>query len=790
MPETKTTTPPEGDSCRRETGIEELDDLLRGGLILPPNPGSKSRHSGSQCGKGLVIVIRGEAGTGKSTLAMQIAGNLQYAHLLSRHYPEATKPGGWKQALAPSEQGPPQSFLSLFPEGGTNDLERGVFYSLEQTPYELGHKLASLYASWLRHGMRKAKRIRTPTLAGKPINWESNHIWEDGGSTLSHLAFGMSLLGHHDIARGVGNPHCNEFETICSEWVWFGNDGVAHYSDSPRATYPFSQEDRRKRRSRRQEMEKRLLTRKLEEQHWMPLRFEPLPDSSGEEPVDSSMDQVGKLLRVLKKLDEYQEHRTPVLVLDGLSSLSRAEMDVIDTGNLVNRLRRAADVSILVYEPDEADDTRLDFRADMVIMLQATQLHQPMQYLLHELRILKARYQEAVLGWHQYKIRDWGFEVYPSIHFQVHTPNKMNDQLLDSTTSIEVLARQLQQDKRSQPSREFSGSFLEAMLGGINPGSQTVLLGARGTFKTTLSWDFLVTGHRSLGRSGLLVSLIDNPETIIGRTECPRIEGDDKLRCPSDIHDSKTCMDNIFFFHQRPGCITPAEFMQFLDRRLLLCEAREQSNFKPRLVFWDMTQIDYRFPFFSNDPLFLPALMDMLKKREISSVYIGAGNANYTRAASALADNAVFCWRDRECETAPPSPATLRSQGEHPEEYLLLHVDRAEGQLGSEGKALYVLPIDSRHGIRPPRLEEIDQRTVAVLPTTTVRSTVPQSSKSDPPARETRIRTFSYLEHDQNTALANWQSATTMSDRDASKRFVFAEESLRRITAQQGVGQI
>jgi len=39
--------------------------------------------------------------------------------------------------------------------------------------------------------------------------------------------------------------------------------------------------------------------------------------------------------------------------------------------------------------------------------------------------------------------------------------------------------------------------------------------------------------------------------------------------------------------------------------------------------------------------------MDLFKSKKIKSLFMGAGNAQYIAAASAMADNVIFCWRDR-----------------------------------------------------------------------------------------------------------------------------------------------
>ena len=59
-----------------------------------------------------------------------------------------------------------------------------------------------------------------------------------------------------------------------------------------------------------------------------------------------------------------------------------------------------------------------DYLADMIISLRPTEVQ---NYRIDQLSIDKSKLQTSSLGWHQYKYRDYGFEVYPSLHriFQV-----------------------------------------------------------------------------------------------------------------------------------------------------------------------------------------------------------------------------------------------------------------------------------------------------------------------------------------------------------------------------------
>ena len=108
--------------------------------------------------------------------------------------------------------------------------------------------------------------------------------------------------------------------------------------------------------------------------------------------------------------------------------------------------------------------------------------------------------------------------------------------------------------------------------------------------------------------------------------ECPCRKG-----CPNCEHG---LIRHAIAFCQRPGYITPAEFFYYVQERI----ARPLKDGPiQRLVFWDLTQMDYRFPLFKEDKMLLPTLLDTFKTKGLKSLFMGAGNAENTRAASAMA---------------------------------------------------------------------------------------------------------------------------------------------------------
>lgn len=135
-----------------------------------------------------------------------------------------------------------------------------------------------------------------------------------------------------------------------------------------------------------------------------------------------------------------KECKYDVLVIDGFSQLNDNDSKNLPYSNLTDQAKRLAKVSILVF--DEREEARCD--GDIVIDLH-DRTDEAEEYMYNELRITKSVFQTAVLGWHQYKKRDEGIEVFPSVHlllskrFYVHNKYQTIGQSLYETNYDQFL---------------------------------------------------------------------------------------------------------------------------------------------------------------------------------------------------------------------------------------------------------------------------------------------------------------------------------------------------------------
>jgi hypothetical protein len=622
-----------------------LSRLLRGGFQLP--------HDEK---RGLIVLLRGQAGTGKSTLALQLLDQFQTA-------------------------------------------AKKFYCTLEQSAQDLSHKL---------HAMRTTRALD----AFQAPDFENKRFGYNFGAAQAKWA-------DFNIDEGIGGEIAEVWAETSKTKQWL-----------PLFEEP-NDEQKNVDAEFRKEAIKRVSTAGQKEPHQIQIcDGEEAGRTTGHEgPFDGRHARAIHASRLLqtpeeeRKMSQPQRVNWPIVVLDGLSLLSTSERTTLELETIIDRMRRKFQLSILVFEPNDDTMCYLDHHSDMVIELASTRIEKPLAYLIHEMCISKARYQDCALGHHQFKIRKSGLVFFPSLHFQVHHYNYMELELKRSmgagtaNPSADV-AEKKQSDPATTPgttqnttaspanggqsksrSQVTDGSLIDLIFSPAK-GESIVLLGPRNSFKTQLCLDFLARGcwggTNDGKEEGLLISLIDNAPNIEAGLKCPWADG----ACGNEIcktgcsNCSGGFIKHAHAFCQRPGCITPAEFFYYVRQRL------EKLQTESRVVFWDLTQMDYRFPLFKEDKMLLPALMDHFKSRPMKSLFMGAGNAENTSSASAMADHVLFCWRSAARWTNAPLGGNST-----PHSSLMLYVDRTSVLAKKSGKVLYAVPVDENGKLIWPKTQ-------------------------------------------------------------------------------------
>ncbi len=442
-------------------------------------------------------------------------------------------------------------------------------------------------------------------------------------------------------------------------------------------------------------------------------------NSKSEEPFCETNYPLSWVMRLVQKISNDFEsgEKKRLIIVDSINLVRLQDRDYLNIHELVHCLRRSAPVSILIYEPTAKEYDDVDYLSDMIIELKAEMETSPLSVLLNKLSISKSRYQFSCLGWHQYKFFDEGIRIFPSVHklldfsrnskrmqfnFSLETMTDKNKPVsIESAPAgqapppgtsgdnyIRGFIKNGNDDKYEEKREE---SVIVRMLGQILKGSCTVIFGPRRTSKSLLTMDFLRAGVKC-NQPGLLLSLIDNSDTILKEKRCLYYKN-----CSDNQNCTECFRKGVYLYHWQAECVTSSEMLYYINKRIQAA-AKSKADIK-RLVFWDLTQLEFRFPMLAHDKMFLPTFIEIMKKRNISTLIMGSGKTMLTNAASAMADNMLFCWRDKIGDLSKQGIKESDREGIvkrgmlENDEVVAVYIDRIEGEIDPAKKKLYILPI-------------------------------------------------------------------------------------------------
>ncbi|MCH5310898.1 MAG: hypothetical protein J1E57_02895 [Prevotella sp.] len=312
-------------------------------------------------------------------------------------------------------------------------------------------------------------------------------------------------------------------------------------------------------------------------------------------------------------------------------------------------------------------------------------------YQVNFLSIRKSRTQTCAIGWHQYKRRDHGIEVYPSIHnyfsqrrylqrAMVYTHSdvitdtyqqyldrnryydkkdisfkdfeKDREQMKDdyfkalypkydiSLDCIDILGRIFLSDKRcdkEQSSPDSNPNDVNNLIYGYR-GGVTAIIGESNTYKRFVTFGSAFSS--SVNQEHTLFLLLNKEDNMIRR----------RLACPARVKKNKACEEckkcysYMHFMNISMGNITPDELIFFLQSQLEVC-FRDGKKIK-RVIMDDLEIIDFCFPFLKKSQLFLSALAAVCREKNISLYILCDKESLLVRELRAVADNIICMGRD------------------------------------------------------------------------------------------------------------------------------------------------
>ncbi|MEW6609590.1 MAG: ATPase domain-containing protein [bacterium] len=326
-----------------------------------------------------------------------------------------------------------------------------------------------------------------------------------------------------------------------------------------------------------------------------------------------------------------------ILVIDSLNIVEPEDREEFFQQFLRSASKRT---KIIIFVLDAASSDKehkfWEYVCDIVVRLDYTYLQ---EYYIRTIEILKARYQEPILGKHQVKIyskpkipprpeqgsdryeeeisdynrklkrdhpyrKEGGIFIFPSIHYYLSVYKRLAPER--SPTLVNTLP-----DK------------LNETLGGLPEGRCTAFIGCRGGHKSHLGYLHLL--HRIINNpneSGLVVSLRDDEEMtketmrkILNQQFKEEIEeiGSERLLANLEFNDQ------LEILYYPPGYITPEEFFH---RMFISLHRLMRRNQKLSVLFNSLDQLAARFPLCAKQEIFVPGMIESLSGEGITSIFI------------------------------------------------------------------------------------------------------------------------------------------------------------------------
>lgn len=624
------------------TGIKGLDTLFHGGIQL----------SDSASGQGVIIAIRGARGCYKTILAMQLM------HGLTRSRTEDFKKSNKKIQFRDIPR-----FYSFNKDSvALNDLYIDLLIIQTIHEYIMSDKDSDCNIESLFDINAKGNRVLYDELGKQyferneidiPILLKKRILYYNSRTNAIHFNVDDDKISSIEIFKRLYN-NIEEFEDYSDKFI----------------NVQFNTFDERKQSTNKQEANKNATN-----------------DSLHKSPIV----QFQEILTIIGSTKKHAES----VVIDGFSSFTKDELNSLPYTELEKLLRNYADVSILVFD----DKVELQMNADIVLDLRSKESLEE-EYLYHELKITKSVFQTTALGWHQYKKRDDGIAVFPSLHMLLSKRNYLPHRLLlwdrniledtfdDFENNIDFIERnnrcsdyitlqdtfksQLllkihrthqslkQQDSVSELVLEeiLKGTInidSDAIIGWENHYPSTAIIGNPNSYKRQLA----ISGafYAAQREEHTIFVLFDKNEADMRRRICcPGLcdktieEGACRKNCINctnicDLKDCFNCYKYLHFFQVRMGCISAEEFFD-----ALLFQIEKFSNREKRqpchIIIDDLQKIDYSFPFLKKTPLFLSTLITICRENFAELKIICDKRANLVGELCSLTDNALCIQRE------------------------------------------------------------------------------------------------------------------------------------------------
>lgn len=349
--------------------------------------------------------------------------------------------------------------------------------------------------------------------------------------------------------------------------------------------------------------------------------------------------------------------------------------DTKDMRLLLNTMKQKAKVSILIVD----NDTNIPANNSDVLI----DLYNKTQngYVLHYLNLTHCSHQDAMLGEHQYKKRDFGIEVFPNVHTYFKIKKNLHRSLIYTHSSIiedtfpQYLSRKKQIGDSNASYDDYvknKDTYTKENLEALHPFDnikllsydilQKIFLSKEIGNKTRDNKDFyknesgLVTAVIGLGNTfkrylttgSAFSSAVRNEDTLIIILNKEKHLVQKRMACPARLCKNsykpqcEGCYKHFHFMNIYPENITCNEFAHMLSQRIKHAFDSKTNRCIKRIIIDDLQILDFCFPLLKGgDDDFLNVLMNICRENDISLYILCDKEAKSRDRLKAMADNVV-----------------------------------------------------------------------------------------------------------------------------------------------------
>lgn len=370
-------------------------------------------------------------------------------------------------------------------------------------------------------------------------------------------------------------------------------------------------------------------------------------------------------------LEEMNQIVAPVLIAVEMDNTKEKTFD--EMRETITKLKKMADISILIVD-EETNIPAND--SDILIDLYNKTRN---GYVLHYLNMKQNSHQSSVLGEHQYKRRDFGIEVFPSIHTYSKIKKNYHRSLIYTQSNIiddtfpQYLNRNARHHHDNYSYEDFinnKSKFTDVMMNELHPSNNVKLISydiLKKIFLTGQKEDCKQKDYCYHDEEGLVTAIIGGGNTFkryltIGSAFSAAVNNEDtlivvlnkekhlihkRMACPARMRHNcykphcAECYRHFHLMNIYPEYITRDEFIYMLHQRIKLAFDKPAGRYIKRIIIDDLQILDYSFPFLKGDGDFLSAIMNICREHDISLYILCDKEAKSRDILKALADNVV-----------------------------------------------------------------------------------------------------------------------------------------------------